>query len=709
MLRRYGVMNHALRLERYVGRLSPASCPWSGGVTQVIVVAALMFSPTIEAAGILTLNEVEVRANARSLIGAANSASEGTVLRRQLEQRTVYRPGELFETVPGLIVTQHSGEGKANQYFARGFNLDHGTDLRIIVDGMLVNQRSHGHGQGWADTNFLIPELASGLQYQKGPYYADQGDFSSAGAVSMNYVDKLPTGILNYGVGQQGFMRGLVAKSHEAGAGNVLYAFELLTKDGPWVKDENYRKFNGVLRYSQTTGATRFNITAMGYGGSWNSTDQIPERGVESGFVSRLGAIDPSDGGKSHRFSLSAALQHESDYGITRMNIYTIHTNLDLFSNFTYFLDDPVNGDQFSQIDKRFQSALNLSHAWVNRFAGFVFESTAGVQFQNDVIDNGLLSTRQRQTLSTTRRDHILENSTGLYYQNSVQWLEKFRTVAGVRSDYYWFDVKSDNPLNSGSQYDSITNPKLSVIFGPWANTEYYFNYGGGFHSNDARGTTITVDPKSGDPITKVNPLVRSTGYEAGLRTTIIPGLQASLAFFRLDLASELLFVGDAGTTEASHPSKREGVEVSAFYMPNNWLTVDVDYALTKARFTTSDPGGNHIPGAPTGVGKLAIAVDNIGPFFGSMQFRYFGKRPLIEDNSVQSDNTMTVNGQIGLKIDKKLRIAVQVFNLLDTKAHAIDYYYTSRLPGEPASGAADRHFHPIESRSFRVNLVANF
>jgi hypothetical protein len=525
----------------------------------------------------------------------------------------------------------------------------------------------------------------------------------------MNYVDKLPTGILNYGLGQQGFMRGLVAKSHEAGAGNVLYAFELLTKDGPWIKDENYRKFNGVMRYSQTTGATRFNITAMGYGASWNSTDQIPQRGVASGFVSRLGAIDPSDGGKSHRFSLSAALQHASDYGITRMNIYTIHSDLALFSNFTYFLDDPVNGDQFSQVDKRFQSAFNLSHAWVNRLAGFAFESTAGVQFQNDVIDNGLLSTRQRQTLSTTRRDHIVENSAALYYQSSVQWLEKFRSVAGVRSDFYWFDVRSNNPANSGSQYDSITNPKLSLIFGPWAKTEYYFNYGGGFHSNDARGTTATIDPKSGDPISKVNPLVRSIGYEAGLRTAIVPGLQASLAFFRLDLASELLFVGDAGTTEASHPSKREGVEVSAFYMPNNWLTVDLDYAIARARFTGSDPAGNHIPGAVRGVGKLAIAVDNIGPFFGSMQFRYFGKRPLIEDNSVQSDNTMTVNGQIGIKIDKKLRIAVQVFNLLDTRAHAIDYFYTSRLPGESAAGVADRHFHPIESRSFRVNLVANF
>ncbi|PTR16546.1 outer membrane receptor protein involved in Fe transport [Nitrosospira sp. Nsp2] len=701
-------MNQALQLQDR-SRIYLTRPRWRHAIRRALILAGMILPATIQAAGILTLNEVEVRANARSLIGAANSASEGTVLRRQLEQRTVYRPGELFETVPGLIVTQHSGEGKANQYFARGFNLDHGTDLRITVDGMLVNQRSHGHGQGWADTNFIIPELASGLQYQKGPYYADQGDFSSAGAVSMNYVDKLPTGILNYGVGQQGFMRGLVAKSHEAGAGNVLYAFELLTKDGPWIKEENYRKFNGVLRYSQNTGATQFNITAMGYGGSWNSTDQIPQRGVASGFVSRLGAIDPSDGGKSHRFSLSAALQHASDYGITRMNIYTIHSDLALFSNFTYFLDDPVNGDQFSQVDKRFQSAFNLSHAWVNRLAGFAFESTAGVQFQNDVVDNGLLSTWQRQTLSTTRRDHILQNSTGLYYQNSVQWLEKFRTVAGVRSDFYSFDVKSDNPANSGSQYDSVTSPKLSLIFGPWAETEYYFNYGGGFHSNDARGTTITRDPKSGDPINKVNPLVRSTGYEAGLRTAIIPGLQASLAFFRLDLASELLFVGDAGTTEASHPSKREGVEVSAFYMPNNWLTVDVDYALTKARFTTSDPAGNHIPGAPTGVGKLAIAVDNIGPFFGSMQFRYFGKRPLSEDNSVQSDNTMTVNGQIGFKIDKKLRVAVQVFNLLDTKAHAIDYFYTSRLPGEPAAGVADRHFHPIESRSFRINLVANF
>lgn len=670
---------------------------------------SMVTSFSINAAGVPTLNEITVRPNSKKLIGFANSANEGTVLKQQLDARTVYRPGELLETVPGLIVTQHSGEGKANQYFLRGFNLDHGTDFRISVDGMLVNQRSHGHGQGWADTNFIIPELMGNLQYLKGPYYANQGDFSSAGAVSMNYIDKLPKGIASYGLGQQGFMRGLVVKSHDLGYGTVLYALELLTKDGPWVKHEDFKKFNAVLRYSQQSESTRFTLTAMGYGGRWNSTDQIPLRGVASGYVPRLGAIDPSDGGESHRFSLSGALQHASRFGMTQLNLYTLHTNLALFSNFTYFLDDPVNGDQFSQFDKRYQSAMNLSHLWVNRIGGLEVENTAGIQFQNDVIDNGLLSTKQRQTLSTTRKDHINQNSIGLYYQNSIQWLEKFRSVAGVRSDYYWFDVSSHQAVNSGKRYDSITNPKISLIFGPWAQTEFYFNYGGGFHSNDARGTTTTVDPKSGDPVNRVNPLVRSTGYEVGVRTAIVPGLQASFAAFRLDMDSELLFVGDAGTTEASRPSRREGFEISTFYMPTDWLTIDLDYALARARFSDFDSSGHHIPGAIQGVGKLAVAFDNLGPLFGSLQWRYFGKRSLIEDNSVQSNHTVTLNGQVGYKINKNVRLLLQGFNLLNTQAHAIDYFYASRLPGEAASGVSDIHFHPIESRSLRVNFIANF
>lgn len=682
---------------------------WKKLLVWLSLIPFTIFPSTIYPAGIPTLSEIEVRANTRELMGVANSANEGTVLKEQLDQRTVYRPGELLETVPGLIVTQHSGEGKANQYFMRGFNLDHGTDLRIVVDGMLVNQRSHGHGQGWADTNFVIPELINNLHYQKGPYYADQGDFSSAGAINMRYLDKLPVGIATFSAGQQGFIRGLVAKSHAIGQGDLLYALELLKKDGPWVNKEKYKKFNGVLRYSQNTGNTKFNITAMGYGGRWNSTDQIPQRAIDNNLISRLDTIDPSDGAEAHRFSLSSALQHTSRYGLTKINLYTLHTNLALFSNFTYFLDDPVNGDQFSQIDKRFQSALDLSHAWVNNFAGLALENTVGFQFQNDVIDNGLLKTKQRQKLSTTRRDHILQNSIALYYQNSVQWLEKFRTVAGVRSDLYWFDVNSNLAANSGTVHDSMTNPKLSLIFGPWFQTEYYFNYGSSFHSNDARGTTTTIDPKTGTPIDKVSPLVRSTGLEAGFRTAILPGLQAALTFFRLDIDSELLFVGDAGTTFATRPSTREGFEISTFYKPMDWLTVDLDYALTKARFSDSDPAGNYIPQAVQGVGKAAIAFNHLGPFFGSLQFRYFGKRPLIEDNSVRSKSTITLNGQVGYKIGKKVQIMLQAFNLLNSHDHAIDYFYTSRLPGESTQGIDDRHFHPIETRSLRASIVANF
>lgn len=669
-------------------------------------------SPVMDAAaaGVTTLDEVEVKAGNTGLLGTATTANQGTVLKQQLDRRTVYRPGELLETVPGLIVTQHSGEGKANQYFARGFNLDHGTDLRISVDGMLVNQRSHGHGQGWADTNFLIPELASGLQYQKGPYYADQGDFSSAGSLNIGYVNKLPQGIATIGAGNQGYLRGLIANSHEVGAGTILYAGELQKKDGPWDKKEHFGKFNAVLRYSQDTGPTRFNVTGMAYGGHWDATDQIPLRAVNNGLIPYKGNIDPTGGGESHRYSLSGALQHQSDYGLTKVNLYTLHSNLALFSNFTYFLRDEVNGDQFSQIDKRFQTGLNASHAWVNTIGRFAVENTVGVQFQNDFIDNGLMYTKARQTLSTVRKDSIVQNSIGLYYQNSIQWLEKFRTVTGVRSDFYWFDVNSDNSVNSGRRYDSMTNPKVSAILGPFYESEFYFSYGSGFHSNDARGTTTTVDPGTGLPVNRVNPLVRSTGYEAGIRTGIIPGMQASLSLFRLNLDSELLFVGDAGTTVASRPSRRDGIEASIFYMPFKWLTIDLDYAIAKSRFRDDATEGNHIPNSLQGVGSASVAFDNLGPFFGSSQFRYFGKRNLLEDGSERSGNTMTWNGQVGYKVNKQFRVIAQVFNIINTRADAITYFYESRLPNEPSGQAtADKHFHPIESRSFRINMVYNF
>ena len=644
-----------------------------------------------------------------SQLGIADSANAGVVTGKQLAARTVYRPGELLEVTPGLIVSQHSGEGKANQFYLRGFNLDHGTDLRTTIDGMLVNQRSHSHGQGWSDVNWLIPELAGTLTYHKGPYSAEDGDFAAAGSVSVNYVDTLPKTLVSLGVGENGYWRGLVAGSSAAVGGNLLYALELFHNDGPFTKGDNYRKINGVLRYSRGTEAGGFNVTAMAYNSTYNATDQIPKRAVDDGMLNRFSSIDPTDGGKVYRYSLSAAWHASTESTATKINAYIINNRLRIYSNFTYFLDDPVNGDQFAQPDNRTDMTLNASHAWKGSLFGRPSETTVGIQIQRDAIRNGLLRTKARQELSETRRDRFKETSVGVYVENKTHWADKFRTVLGLREDYYKFNVRSSLDANSGKTHASLASPKLSLIFGPWAKTEFYLNAGAGFHSNDARGTVITVDPKSGDPADRVPGLVRAKGAEAGIRTEIIPRLQSTLSVYGLDFASELIFQGDAGTTSAGRPSRRVGIEFSNYYKPTDWLTIDADLAYAKARFRDVDPVGRRIPGAVEGVASLAAAVDNLGPYFGALQFRYFGPRPLIEDNSVRSKSTTTLNGRVGYKIRPDISVELEAFNLLNSRSSAIDYYYQSRLPNEGLDGQNDIHFHPIESRSARVTLNARF
>lgn len=658
------------------------------------------------------LESVTVESSRTSQIGISDAASQGYITQKQLEARTVYRPGELLEATPGLIVSQHSGEGKANQFYLRGINLDHGTDLRTTVDGMLVNQRSHSHGQGWTDLNFLIPEITSGLQYRKGPYYADEGDFSSAGAVSVMYADRLNQGIASAGLGQNGYKRLLVADSPKINSGNLLYAIELYKNDGPYNNPDDYKKINGVLRYSEGNTANGFNITAMAYQAKWNATDQIPQRAIDSGYLNnRFDAIDNTDGGKAQRYSLSGAWHQSTATHSTNLNAYIVHNKLDLYSNFTYFLDNPVDGDQFYQPDSRVTTAINGDHSWQMPFLNFKSENKVGVQLQNDNIYNGLLNTKARERLSITRQDHIVESSVGVFFQNTTFWTEKIRTIAGVREDYYHNDVSSNLAVNSGVSNSTVFSPKLSFIFGPWSKTEYYFNIGSGFHSNDARGTTISVDPKNPTLLSNNEPpLIKSHGFEIGTRSEFITGLQSSLAIYQLDFDSELLFAGDAGSTaDTGRASRRVGFEFSNYYKPTDWLTIDADLAYARARYRDSNPVGNRIPGSIEGVASLAMSIDHLGPYYGGLQLRYFGPRPLLEDNSVRSKSTATLNGRIGYKINPKVMVNLEAYNLTNRKDSAIDYYYTSRLPGESAVGVDDTHFHPIESRSFRINLIANF
>ena len=681
--------------------------------TVLSLTMASLFSPAVCADdAVMPPATVIVEGARQTQLGVASTASTGVVTQKQLEARTVYRPGELLEVTPGLIVSQHSGEGKANQFYLRGLNLDHGTDLRTTIDGMLVNQRTHAHGQGWTDLNFMIPELASYLEYTKGPYSAEQGDFASAGAVSVNYTNTLSQGIASVGFGQNGYGRTLLAASPAVGIGNLLYALELFRNDGPFVHADGYRKISGVLRYSEGTESNGFNLSLMAYKAHWNATDQIPQRAIDLGILkNRFDTVDPTDGGKAHRYSLSSGWIRTGDNASTKVNAYLINNQLDLYSNFTYFLDHPDTGDQFNQPDRRITLGVNASHSWRQSLLNRPSETTVGMQLQSDDIHNGLYDSQARARIRTTREDHVRERSVGIYFQTAIKWNDWLRSVVGVREDAYRNEVDSNLGINSGTASARQVSPKLSLIFGPWDKTEFYANFGRGFHSNDARGTTIRVDPKNLNlPAKSEAPIVAARGVELGMRTEVVRGLQTSLALYQLDYNSELLFAGDAGSTaDTGRPSRRIGGELSNYYRLATWLTIDADIAYARTRYRNADPIGQFIPGSVEGVASLALTVDDVGPWFGALQVRYFGPRPLIEDNTVRSQATGTVNGRIGYKFSPTLRLAVELYNLTNRRNSAIDYAYQSRLPGEAAEGKFDVHFHPIESRSIRANLIYNF
>ena len=638
------------------------------------------------------------------------AASATQISGAELNARPATRVGELLEAVPGLIVTQHSGEGKANQYFLRGFNLDHGTDLAITVDGMPVNMPTHGHGQGYADINFLIPELVQSVNVRKGPTFADQGDFASAGAVSIDYLNKLPKNLAEISFGSFGYQRALAAGSTALGNGTLLAAFEANKYNGPWDVPDNVRKLNGVLRYSRGTVTDGFTLSAMAYSNGWNSTDQVAQRAIDQTIIGRFGSLDPTDGGTSSRFSLSSNWAQSSDFGQSKVNAYLVRSSLQLFNNFTYWLDDPVNGDQFSQLDRRTLYGFDASHSFDVRFAGIETRTRIGLQTRSDDIAVGLFRTLQRATLSTVREDNVRENSVGVWADTTARWTDCLRTTVGLRQDYFAGHVASDTPANSGNAQATMTSPKAGIVLGPWYKTEFYGNAGYGLHSNDIRGATITVDPNDKvTPLGRVPLLVRSGGAEIGIRTRAVPDLTSSLAVFVLDFDSELLFVGDAGTTEPSRPSRRVGVEWTNQYKIQPWMSFDLDLAYTKARFTDADPAGDRIPGAPAWVASGGVTFGADTGWFGALRGRYFGPRPLIEDDSVRSQKSLIFNARGGYRFESGLRLQLDVLNLFNAQTNQMEYYYLSRLPGEPIDGVADRHVHPAEPLAIRLTLAGRF
>ena len=527
--------------------------------------AALRISLTVGSVS-TTMN---VQGREDSLIGIASSATQGTVGSTAIQERPILRSGEVLETVPGVIITQHAGGGKANQYFLRGFNLDHGTDFAIFLDGMPLNLPSHAHGEGYADMNTVIPEFVERVDFQKGPYYADVGNYGSAGSANVVFFKTLPQNFFVVEGGMYGFGRGVFGASRKLGSGSLLYGGEVSHDDGPWTHPDNYYKFNGIVTYSRGEAARGFSITARAYHGKWNSSDQIAENAVP--LVGFFGTLNPTDGGHSQRYSLQTEWHRQTAHSATQVTAYGFYYDLDLFSDFTYYLTDPVRGDQFEQKDRRWVAGLAASHTIFSQWFGHRVQNTFGVQVRNDWINNGLYQAQDRVRVdkidsdtgtilpAITQADRFTDTQVGLYAENTIQWTEKFRSVAAMRGDVQNFDVTSlVIAANSGTATKALPSPKLSLIFGPWSNTEFYVQGGFSFHSNDGRGTTQTIEPVSGEnpypntPVTRIPALIPTKGAEVGVRTLAVPHLQSTLSFWYLHSASELQQSGDTGGTTAS-------------------------------------------------------------------------------------------------------------------------------------------------------------
>jgi hypothetical protein len=681
----------------------------------------------------LSLQTVTVTASG---ISNMTAASAGDVSQGEITSQPVLRPAAVLENVPGLIVTQHSGEGKANQYFLRAFNLDHGTDLAIEVDDMPVNMPSHAHGQGYADLNFLIPELVDDLHYKKGPYYADEGDFATAGTARIGLTDQPPASVA-LGLGEDGYQRALLIGTAEVAGGTLLGAGELYHNDGPFDVPDDYRRLNGVLRYHYGTEHRYFTLTAMAYSGNWNSTDQVPERAIAADIIGRFGSLNPTDGGKTARASLSLSAGSRTDTGEAQLSAYVIRYRLDLWSTFTYYLKDPIYGDQMLQHDDRLVYGAKGSKSWLADLGGSRMTNVIGFQTRvDDIRDVGIFPTFERQVLGTTQNAGVLEASAAIYAENTVRWREWLQTVLGMREDLFDFEVRDkmlnadgscdlrSDPLgcDSGNRRASMLSPKLGLALGPWAKTTYFVNLGDGYHSNDARGVTRSGQNPDVLPVT---PLTRATGGEVGLSSQFFPRWDTSLDVFELKLKSELVFDGDAGVTAPSGATTRTGVEWGNTYHLNEWLSAQMNAAFTRARFdhdsTPDDLAcseaaaiypcsqpiaivGRHVPNSPTNVIDAGLRATRDSGWFGALRARHFGESPLVEDDSARSPAYTTVDAQLGFQSPHQWLAALDVFNVANVRWNDIEYYYVSRLRNE-AAPAADYVVHPGVPRTIRARF----
>ena len=598
-----------------------------------------------------------------------SAATETRVRERDFAVRPHNTAWEMLNNLPGFVAGQHAGGGKAMQYFLRGFDNDHGTDVAISVDGIPVNMVSHAHGQGYADLNFLIPEIVESIDYRKGPYFADSGNFANSGAVNFITKDDTVENSLRAVGGSFNTMRYVGILSPRLGPVQSLIANEVYFTDGPARHGENFVKYNFFGKFTLRPNPTsKLSLWTSLYTGDWDASGQIPLREVNSGRLDRFGSLDPSEGGRSDRENVNliytATPSPEKSWSV---QLYFSRYRLRMFSNFTFLSGDPVRGDGIEQLDTRvlFGGRAQYQRMWT--LGTMLLESSLGFETRNDNADVGLFRQQRRQRFFTTQKVEVWENAFSGYTQHELFLREWLRFIVGLRGDFFVFDVDdrsrhgaTDAPRLQGDATDGIVSPKASLIVSPftdpaslWHQTDLFLNFGMGYHSNDARDA---VQPGGSG-------LARSTGAEIGARTRLYNRVELAASLWWLDLGSELVFVGDEGTTEQRGPTRRWGVdaEVRAEVLP--WLLLDYDLTYADPRFRVT---GEAIPLAPTLLmngGLTAYPVENLSA---ALRVRFLDDRAANEDRSVIARGYTLIDLLLRYRW-RNIELSFDVLNLADT------------------------------------------
>jgi outer membrane cobalamin receptor len=686
-----------------------------------------------------SLDTVVVSGRRVSELGTETSASAGTITHDQVQEQPTLRPGEILQLVPGLVVVQHAAGGKANQYYLRGFEMDHGDMFSTWVDGVPVNEPSHAHGPGYTDLNWLIPEFVDHIDFEKGPYYADRGDFASAGAADIHLVDAVPTPFLKEEVGTDGWIRLLGADSAQVGLGTLFLGAEYTHYDGPWVGGDNYRKRNGIVKYTQGDADNGFTVTAQAYRGNWLGNDQVPLEAIQSGQVPLYGSEDPSTGGTSARYSLYGQWHETDDTGRTQATLYAVHYMLNLYANFTDALFFPIEGDGQQQNDRRWTYGGHVERDLTGDYLGQGTEDRLGFELRDDNIHSFLNRVEDNLIWAPVRQDQVDETMISPWYENDIAWTDWFSTFEGVRADILVYSDQSDTVQNSGNGIAWRPSPKIGAKFGPWSATSFYIQAGLGISSEDIEGVTSTVQPGpyanpgvvsptsakcpvfvpnytigGGCPTTPEQALTRNRGAEIGVHTSWIPGLDTTLSLWTLESENEFVYDGDFGAVTASgRPGRRWGIEWNNRWQPTGWMDVTADLALSRAHYLDqNDPLGNQIPESVRSMTAGQVTLHDLAALpdtTWTLGWRYLGPRFLIADSTAQSTPSLVFNTKAEYAITPKLSIGAEILNLFNAHYYDAEYWYQYRLSGQPFGGKTGYVVHPAEPLQVRFSIMERF